>query len=76
MTRANDVKKRLKGFFCPECYGQRLHVITVARKLPMLIVRYRTCTACDYSIRTEERQTPKREKAPKRKKKFAKLAAR
>lgn len=56
------MKKRLKGFFCDTCHGQRLHVVTVRRALPRLVVRYRECLACNNTVRTEEREAPSRGK--------------
>lgn len=58
------MEKRLKGFFCPDCRGHRLHVVSVRRAAPFVIVRYRECTICNYAVKSKEtidgayKQTP------------------
>ena len=58
------MKKQLKGYFCPNCYGRRLHTVTTKRVATFVIRRYRECVVCNYRLKTKEiidgahKQTP------------------
>jgi len=47
-----------KGFACPNCVGVRLFVTATKRPKRGLIVRYRKCTSCGFSVVTDERVRP------------------
>lgn len=48
------MEKRIKGFFCPNCHGRRLHAVTTKRAAPFIIIRYRECDVCNYRLKTRE----------------------
>lgn len=56
---------RKKGFYCPNCPGLRLFVVTVVSRCPGRRDRYRECRSCAYRIKTIEREVPIRKKKPR-----------
>lgn len=48
----------LAGVPCPRCRSTALRVYATRRLVGGVIVRYRECTVCLTSVKTEERATP------------------